>query len=437
MEIQTYRKYFSLLLSGKNVFFDKKEGIFFTEYSPSGSPVSYPKIGIYIGNGSSHSWLWLVDLFEKYGLYDIAFIEGKDILENKLNTIDVFIVSGGDTFAIAEEIGEAGSYKVKNFLEKDGSYIGICAGAYLMLSSSKTPLRFFNFSGGKIRNLASALPKPISMSYKFSTPYGCQYIYHPVRGEVQIQSLSIPPFYGSGSVIAPIFGGALIAPSEDLISLANFHGFTENTIFLADPKIASDVFSGSCAAAKKNYGKGMIFLYSPHFEHPSFPEGNNIIINTICYGIVNKTKIEHTNKVTLPSQPCQKIILKKIKSYLSNARIIAYGLGNSQIYWKIGNKVWEAEKFSVFIESIWKRINKIERSVSEFSVEPSELSQIATLSASVMNNLKKLKSQINAGSNSEDESKILFRLLNELSSLFFKNYFKSKLGSALKKVNTL
>ena len=437
VDIQTYKRFFSLLLSGKDIFFDKKEGYFFTEHSPSNSPISYPKIGIYIGNGSSHSWLWLVDLFEKYRLYDIAFIEGEEILEDKLNTIDIFIVSGGDTFAIGEEIGEVGSYKVKNFLEKGGSYIGICAGAYLMLSSSKIPLKFFNFSGGKIKNLTSTPPRPINMSYKFSIPYGCQYVYHPVRGAVQIQSLRIPPFYRSDLIISPIFGGGLITPSKDLTPLANFHSFTEDTVFLVNPEIASDIFFGSCAAVMKNYGDGMIFLYSPHFEHPTFPEGNNIIIDTICYGIANTRRKDPVNKITLPSKLYQKIILKKIKSFLSNARIIVYGLVNNQIYWKIGNKVWEAEKISVFIESIWKRINIIERSVSDFRIEPSELSQIATLSSIVLNNLKKLKSEINKGSNSEEESKTLFKSLTELSSLFFKNYFKSKLDSTLKNVNTL
>src|SRR3989338_1250708 len=104
MNIQTYRKFSSLLLSGKEIFFDRERGTFSTENSASASPLHYPKIGIYIGNGSSHSWLWLVELFEKYGLYDISFLKGKDILRDELNNIDVFVVSGGDTFAIAEEI---------------------------------------------------------------------------------------------------------------------------------------------------------------------------------------------------------------------------------------------------------------------------------------------------------------------------------------------
>jgi len=433
MDFQTYKKVFSLILSGKNVFFDKEEGVFSMDDSPSSSLIKYPEIGIYTGNGSSHSWLWLIDLFENYGLYDISFINGEDILKDKLNKIDIFIVSGGDTFAIGEEIGEVGSGKVKDFLENGGSYIGICAGAYLMLNSSKTPLKFFNFTEGRIRNLTSRLPNPINMSYKFSIPYGCQYIYHPIRGAVEIQLLGLPPFYNSDIITSPIFGGGFIIPSHDLTPLANFHSFTKDTIFLVDHEIASEIVLGSCVAVKKNFGNGTIFLYSPHFEHPMFPSGNNIIIDTLCYGVAKRRRKNSLDKITFSLHPLQKDTLTRIKGNLSNSRIVARGLECSSIYWKIGNKIWEAEKISVFLEAIWKRINKIEKAIIDFKVDPSEFSQIAELSFKVLNNLKKLKSKVNSGGNSEETSKTLFNLLTILSSLFFKSYFKSKLESILER----
>src|SRR3990172_9623596 len=279
VDIKTYKKIFSLLLSGEKVAFDKENGLFSAEISSNGSLLPYPKIGIYSGNGSSHSWLWLVDLLENYFLYDISFLNGKNILKDDLNHIDIFIVSGGDTFAIAEEIGEEGSNKIKSFLESGGTYIGICAGAYLMLKSSKTPLNFFNFTGGKIKNISSSIPEPLSMSYKFSIKYGCQYLYHPVRGPVEIKLLGIPPLYNSNTIISPVYGGGFFIPSEDLIALANFHAFTKDTLFLVKEELATKTVLGSCAALKKNYGKGTIFLFSPHFEHPQFPKGNNIIID--------------------------------------------------------------------------------------------------------------------------------------------------------------
>ena len=35
-------------------------------------PIVYPKVGIYVGAGASHSWLWLVDLCEAVACYDVV-----------------------------------------------------------------------------------------------------------------------------------------------------------------------------------------------------------------------------------------------------------------------------------------------------------------------------------------------------------------------------
>ena len=420
MDIDNYKRLFSLALRGDSV--------------PSSLYLSYPGIGVYTGNGSSHSWLWLADLFEKYGLYDISFISGKDIQNDALERINLLIVSGGDTFAIAEEINESGSEKIKEFLEKGGAYIGICAGAYLMLNSTKTPLNFFNFTAGKIKNLSSTLPSSINMSYKFSVPYGCQYIYHPVRGSMQIKSLGIPPFYSKDIINSPVFGGGFMIPSEDLIPLADYHGFTKDTIFLVDDRIASETVIGSCAAAKCQYGKGIIFLYSPHFEHPMFPDGNNIIIDTICYSNTARKRKSLSMDFSLSDVDSpDRESLKKIKSLLSNSRIIAGGFNGTALYWKIGNKVWEAEKFSVFLDTIWKRANQIEKDPFALRINLSESQELEKFSADVLNNLKKLKSEISSGKDkdSEETSKKLFFILSKLSSKFFNIYFRSKLKNAL------
>mgnify|MGYP001282401403 CR=1 FL=1 len=35
----------------------------------------YPKIGIYAGSGTSHSWLWFVDMFERMGFHAISILD--------------------------------------------------------------------------------------------------------------------------------------------------------------------------------------------------------------------------------------------------------------------------------------------------------------------------------------------------------------------------
>ncbi|MBU0465841.1 MAG: hypothetical protein KKE12_19980, partial [Proteobacteria bacterium] len=63
--------------------------------------MNYPKIGVYAGSGTSHSWLWFVDLFEKAGFYDLVFLDEFFVQNNDIKALDVLVVSGGDTFAVA------------------------------------------------------------------------------------------------------------------------------------------------------------------------------------------------------------------------------------------------------------------------------------------------------------------------------------------------
>jgi hypothetical protein len=69
----------------------------------------YPSpIGIYTGSGASHSWLWFVGILDRMGFYNVHFVDEKDILLNALEPLSVLLMSGGDTFAIAEVLGAEG-----------------------------------------------------------------------------------------------------------------------------------------------------------------------------------------------------------------------------------------------------------------------------------------------------------------------------------------
>ena len=116
-----------------------------------------PLIGIYTGSGASHSWLWFVEILDKMGFYHVHFVDEKDILSNALEAVDVLLMSGGDTFAIAEGLGTEGSDKLRSFIERGGLYIGTCAGAYLPLRSSMDYLNQFNFIDMKISNISRRL----------------------------------------------------------------------------------------------------------------------------------------------------------------------------------------------------------------------------------------------------------------------------------------
>ena len=135
-----------------------KNHILINQNSALGKPVTingcskrycYPKIGVYNGPGASHSWLWFVEVLDAMGFWDIEFIDDTGIKSGALKDLHVLLVSGGDTFAIAEGLSQKGSDALKNFLDEGGCYIGSCAGGYLPLRSSLDPLNLLNFASVK------------------------------------------------------------------------------------------------------------------------------------------------------------------------------------------------------------------------------------------------------------------------------------------------
>ena len=165
------------------------------------------EIGIYTGAGTSHSWLWFVELLEKMDVNSLIFVNEQDLqCEKGLDGIDAFLLSGGDTFAIAEGMGERGAKNLERFIFSGGLYFGSCAGAYLPLNSTTNPLNLLNLARVRISNLIKSRPPSLVDSEKFCTPYGCRYVYHPVRDEVRIVRED-GASTGAAEITAPLYGG--------------------------------------------------------------------------------------------------------------------------------------------------------------------------------------------------------------------------------------
>ena len=203
------------------------------------------------------------------------FFDDQDIASGALSGVDVFFVSGGDTFAIAQGLGKTGADAIEKFVRCGGIYIGACAGAYLPLNSSLPPLNQFNFVATRIANLTKDLPEAVAKPEKFCTEYGCRYVYHPVRESVRLR---LSGWGRDGQYVeAPLYGGPALLPSDDAVVLAEYAGFTDSTEFLIDREIAGRALLGTAAAIKKDYGRGAFYLFGPHFEHPDFHEANSLL----------------------------------------------------------------------------------------------------------------------------------------------------------------
>lgn len=316
-----------------------------------------PAVGIYCGAGASHSWLWFVDILEAMGFWNITFLTDQDIKGDGLTMCDALLVSGGDTFAIAEALGEAGARALTRFVTGGGIYVGSCAGAYLPLNSSLPPLNLFNFVPARISNLTRNLPTPDLLPEKFCTPYGCRYVFHPVREEVTISIRNFPwRFARYAEVTAPLYGGPAFLPSEDVQTLACYSGFTPHTLYLTDAQLAHDTLMGKGALIAQSVGRGTLYLSGPHLEHPRYPAANTLIAELLYQ---SGSRRENPAPRRAEEQSCspdtRNRLLRNIRSELSNSRIVALALERTSMQWRIGRKLYEPEKIRVFLESMWSR----------------------------------------------------------------------------------
>jgi putative intracellular protease/amidase len=83
------------------------------------------------------------DLDPRPGFRTVRF-DGEDIRAGSCDEFDVLVFSGGSGMGQSGALGDDGRERVKRFVNEGGTYIGICAGAYLASSGSKSWLELLD-----------------------------------------------------------------------------------------------------------------------------------------------------------------------------------------------------------------------------------------------------------------------------------------------------
>ncbi len=391
----------------------------------------FPSIGIYTGTGASHSWLWFVEILDRMGFCNVCFVDEQDILSKTLESLDVLLMSGGDTFAIAEALGREGSRNLRRFIEGGGLYIGSCAGAYLPLRSSMNFLNQFNYIDVKISNISRRLTEPERSSFEkvACSSYGCDFVFHVVREDVVLKMVNGYQANGKKEMVAPLYGGPSMLPSEDVEPIAVYKGFTKRTKFLVEEELAGKTLVGNIAVAKKTMGKGHLYIFGPHFEHPHYPSCNLFLKEVILKEqngkpLAPRRDLSGEPEKRIKGEPLKKF-LEDLKRELSNSRIMASGRDDFSTHWLIGNKYYEPEKISVFINTVWKKLKQLE-SVPGLEVDGPPLFRCMEISKQVTKEIKAIYSRMDEEGDATGLASNLFLNLKALSSHFFRLYFGVK-----------
>lgn len=68
---------------------------------------------------------------------DVAFLDGKDLRDGKLEGLDILVMPGGTSFGQYDSMLEEGAAKVREYLRAGGKYFGTCAGMSVLMNEER------------------------------------------------------------------------------------------------------------------------------------------------------------------------------------------------------------------------------------------------------------------------------------------------------------
>jgi predicted deacylase len=192
----------------------------------------------------------IVELLDGQAHIGVVRVGPEDIRSGALDQFDVVIFTGGSGSKQAEAIGERGREQVREFVERGGGYVGICAGAYLACEG---------FSWGvKILDARTVSPK-----WKRGSGTVTMELTEEGRRILGDRTGPFDVRYVNGPILKPSTNAAI----PDFKPLALFR--TE----LAENDTPPGVMIDSPAVAAGECGRGRVIAFSPHPEQTDGLEG--------------------------------------------------------------------------------------------------------------------------------------------------------------------
>jgi glutamine amidotransferase-like uncharacterized protein len=175
--------------------------------------------------------------------FTVTRLAAETIRSGGLKEFDVVVFPGGVAHTVSDALGENGRENVRAFVSSGGGYVGICSGAYLACSG-------FRWGLGILR------ARTISPLWRRGT--GMVEL-GPVSGLTRwFEGLpeTLPVRYANGPILEPDTGRAL--PPYEVVAFYRSE--------LAENGTPQGAMTGSPAMVRTRYGRGAVFVSSPHPE---------------------------------------------------------------------------------------------------------------------------------------------------------------------------
>jgi len=220
-------------------------------------------VGIYCGPGSPRGGVDnVLNVLKPFSKVKTVVLSGQDVSSLNISAYDVLVFPGGS--GQSKGIGEAGLKNVREFVKQGGGYVGICGGAYLACSNFTWGLGILN--AGTVSNKWRRGQALLDLE---PTQAGQQWL-GDVKSTFKVR-------YHNGPILTP--AARTDIPAYNVVTVFK----TE----IAEYGSPAGVQVNSPAHVISTYGKGRVFISSPHPENT--PGLENFIPRGILWSAGDKT----------------------------------------------------------------------------------------------------------------------------------------------------
>ena len=222
-------------------------------------------VGIYCGPGSPRSGVDnVLNVLKPFPQVKTVVLSGPEVGSLNISAYDVLVFPGGSGSGQSKGIGEAGLKNVREFVKQGGGYVGICGGAYLACSNFTWGLGILN--AGTVSNKWRRGQAMLDLE---PTLAGQQWL-GGVNSTFKVR-------YHNGPILKP--AARTDIPAYNVVTVFK----TE----IAEYGSPVGVQVNSPAHVISSYGKGRVFISSPHPENT--PGLENFIPCGIFWSAGDKT----------------------------------------------------------------------------------------------------------------------------------------------------
>lgn len=213
-----------------------------------GEQTALPRVALFVDAGTGESREKVADALKDSA--EVLRVTAAQIQSGELEarSIEVLIHPGGSGSGQGKALGEKGREAVRRFVGAGGGYLGFCAGAYLATNDYSWSLGLIDARVLDRKHWARGKgPVQVRLSSAGKSLLG-----------VESEGEEISIFYAQGPLLARPEWSDDAAPAYESLGI-----FASE---IAKNGAPSGIMVGTTAIARAEFGKGRVFVFSPHPE---------------------------------------------------------------------------------------------------------------------------------------------------------------------------